>query len=98
LFPHLGALRVPVVAYMSVITTMGVSAAFASGRRLVLFAGASAFIVSDSVLAMDRFVTHFQLAFHVVMITYYLGQFFIVEAIVRRTSPELAPCSAERTE
>lgn len=85
-FPHLGTLAVPVVAYMIVITAMGVSAGFATGPTITLFAGASAFIVSDSMIAVDRFVTHFRYAPYFVMAAYYFGQFYIVEGTLGRRS------------
>jgi uncharacterized membrane protein YhhN len=83
-FPHLGALRVPVVAYMGVITAMGVCAAFATGPHATLFVGAFAFIVSDSIIALDRFVMPFANAPYLVMTTYYLGQFLIVHGVIDR--------------
>lgn len=83
-FPHLGTLGAPVAAYMAVITTMGLAAAFSRGTGIALFAGAFSFIVSDSMLAIDRFVTQFDYAPYAVMITYYFGQFYIVEGVLRR--------------
>lgn len=88
-FPHLGPLRAPVVGYMIVIATMGVSAAFATGKTMTLFAGAFGFIISDSILAIDRFVAPFAYAPHLVMTTYYFGQFFIVAGVLRHTAPHV---------
>ncbi len=84
--PYLGALRAPVVVYMVVIAAMGVSAAFASSSRLTIFVGASAFIVSDSTIAIDKFVAHFPFAPYLVMVTYYFGQFYIVKGVVEQAS------------
>jgi uncharacterized membrane protein YhhN len=91
LFPHLGTLRLPVVVYMIVIATMGACAAFATGARLTLFTGAFAFVISDSTLAADRFVTTFTLAPYLVMVTYYFGQFCIVEGVVGQTTSSGRP-------
>lgn len=90
LFPHLGTLRAPVIVYMLVIAAMGVSASFAAGTTLVLFAGAFAFIVSDSILAIDRFVAHVRHAPYLVMSTYYLGQFCIVAGVIGRHTARVA--------
>jgi uncharacterized membrane protein YhhN len=87
--PRLGPLRAPVAAYMVVIATMGVAAAFTTRAPLTLFAGAFAFIVSDSILAFDRFVAHVRYAPYLVMATYYFGQYFIVEGVIG-TAPRTA--------
>ena len=62
--PHLGHMHGPVVAYIIVITVMvsGASSVLGDPRlaeegRIMLFAGASAFYLSDVFVARDRFVT-----------------------------------------
>jgi uncharacterized membrane protein YhhN len=60
LWPRLGAMRVPVTAYVIVITTMlwGAASTFAAGTAgLVTLAGALLFYVSDLAVARDRFVS-----------------------------------------
>jgi uncharacterized membrane protein YhhN len=54
LWPHLGALRVPVIAYAVAITAMLVYALGVPDRRVQL--GAALFYVSDLAVARDRFV------------------------------------------
>jgi len=54
LWPHLGALRVPVIAYVGAIVAM-VGGALATDNRL-LIAGAVLFFASDLSVARDRFV------------------------------------------
>jgi uncharacterized membrane protein YhhN len=65
-----------VTAYMAVIGAM-VVAAWATGRPLVTL-GASVFMVSDAVLAVDRFVRPWRFGSLVVMVTYHVGQVLIV--------------------
>lgn len=63
LWPRLGDMRVPVIAYVITIVTM-VAAAIAAARvealpednRMLLLAGASLFFVSDLAVARDKFV------------------------------------------
>lgn len=66
LHPHLGDMRIPVYAYMVVITLMVVLAAGATGapgvagagRHYGLLAAAVLFYLSDLFVARDRFVSH----------------------------------------
>lgn len=93
LWPGLGAMRIPVVAYVTVIATMawqalarwrsvgGEAAALAAG-------GAVAFLVSDSALAIRRFRVEFPLATVVVLGTYWLAQWCIARSVARRPGRE----------
>jgi uncharacterized membrane protein YhhN len=73
--------KIPVIIYFSVITTM---AALASFRNLNLvgnkeiFAGAILFVISDAILAYNKFVIPLPFSTLFVMSTYGIGQFFIV--------------------
>ena len=92
--PHLGGLLVPVALYGLV---LGVMAAIAGGLGGVIAVGGALFVVSDSVLALGRFLPGYEFAAHdpVVMSTYLAAQALIALGIVgvlRRTvsSGELA--------
>lgn len=81
--PHLGEFMVPVFVYVAVITTMGIFAALrAQEGKLVLY-GAVSFIISDSLIAVDRFAAGVPAAGYLIMITYYLALFLIVCGCVR---------------
>ncbi|KAB2844175.1 MAG: lysoplasmalogenase [Burkholderiales bacterium] len=56
LWPHLGALRLPVLAYIAVITLM-VSAVIMSDAHPLAVAGSVAFMLSDALLAWAKFVS-----------------------------------------
>jgi sterol desaturase/sphingolipid hydroxylase (fatty acid hydroxylase superfamily)/uncharacterized membrane protein YhhN len=84
LFPHLGAvLRVAVAAYALVIALM---AAQAIGRATVLrdpasvavAVGAGFFMLSDALLAINRFAQPLPMASFAVLATYYVAQVLIV--------------------
>ncbi|MEQ6434687.1 lysoplasmalogenase family protein [Comamonas sp. w2-DMI] len=83
------ALRLPVLAYVGVIATM---AAQAWGRHRVLrnpasllvAAGASLFMLSDSLLAINRFVQPLPWAAVGVLATYYAAQALILHGFLRR--------------
>lgn len=75
--PALGA---AVTAYMVVIAVM-VVAAWATGHPLVALGG-TVFMVSDAVLAMDRFVHQRRFGSLAVMVTYHLGQVLLVVGVL----------------
>jgi len=79
LFPHLGGMKIPVAAYILVITVMGglaiqryVDVGGAAAFRA--FAAAVLFIVSDSLLAVNRFVRPFPWAQAGILSTYFTAQ------------------------
>ena len=97
------ALRLPVAAYVGVIALM---AAQALGRATVLrtpasigvAAGACVFMLSDSVLATNRFVVALPLGQFWVLATYYVAQFLIVRNVVAGAPAPVAdhPSAAQR--
>ena len=78
--PALNALWIPVVIYVSCISTMGLMAALRwglPGYRIVLM-GALLFMVSDSAIAVNAFLTPFAGATLLIMSTYAVAQYLIV--------------------
>jgi uncharacterized membrane protein YhhN len=74
------ALALPVAFYTVVIGAM-VILAFDTGKLLIA-TGAAVFAVSDSILALDRFVRPRPWAPVAVMVTYHLGQALIVAGVL----------------
>lgn len=91
LFPHLGVLKIPVLVYASVLMMMVMMALFRYGRtsstsfRLVL-TGAVFFMISDSVLAINKFYKPIEMGGLLIMTTYILAQYLIVEGIIKHKS------------
>ena len=86
LAPGLGKERVPVAIYVATIAAMGWCAAVRAGSvagasGTLALAGALLFMVSDGVLAVDRFVRRFAAADAVVMTTYYAAQILIALSV-----------------
>lgn len=78
LFPGLGDLKVPVLIYISVILAMGVTATFWQGERnWLLLAGAVIFMLSDSMIAINKFLMPVSWSKYFIMSTYYAGQVMI---------------------
>jgi uncharacterized membrane protein YhhN len=79
--PKAGPFAVPVVAYGLVIGSMAWRAgAWGSGWAIV---GAYVFAFSDSIIAINKFVTPVMGAAPVIMLTYWLGQFLIASSVVQ---------------
>jgi uncharacterized membrane protein YhhN len=86
LAPWLGGLKFPVFVYVAAITVMAWLAAdrfiYAGGTQPFLaFAGAILFLVSDSVLAYDRFVKKVGLAQVIILGTYFPAQILIALSV-----------------
>lgn len=83
----IAALRIYVIAYMAVITLMGWQAFELWNRTrttasLLAAVGALLFVISDSILAIDRFRWKFTLASACILSTYYLGQLLIAWSVI----------------
>lgn len=87
LYPTLGDLRIPVMIYALVITVMAMQALFRFGYTTtksftLLFCGAICFMISDSLLAFNKFLQPIPLASLFIMGTYMLAQYLIVEGVL----------------
>lgn len=87
LFPHLGILKMPVMVYALVLTIMVLQALLRFGltskRSFVLiFVGAIFFMISDSLLAINKFMQPLPMASVLIMATYMAAQFLIVEGAI----------------
>jgi uncharacterized membrane protein YhhN len=88
LYPTLGALKIPVLLYAITIVVMVLNALFRFGRTQsasfwMVFIGAVFFMISDSLIAINRFVTPISSAHLLIMITYIAAQVLIVEGLLR---------------
>lgn len=86
LWPHLGQMKGPVVVYAGVIMVMG----WQAGERwldlgglapLLAAVGAILFMISDSALAINRFVAPFKSAQLLILSTYFTAQWLIAMSI-----------------
>ncbi|MFN8335515.1 MAG: lysoplasmalogenase [Cyclobacteriaceae bacterium] len=90
LFNRLGGMKVPVVVYAAVLTTMVITALFRFGRTNatsfgLVFGGAILFMISDSLIAINKFLEPLSMAGIWVMTTYILAQYLIVTGLSRHT-------------
>lgn len=77
-----GTLFLPVAAYLLIIIVMASSAALGRENHPILIAGALLFIVSDSLIAINRFITPVFLSSLWVMLTYYSAQALLARGIM----------------
>ncbi|MXO05814.1 lysoplasmalogenase [Flavobacterium sp. HBTb2-11-1] len=88
LMPHLGDLEIPVSIYASVISIMllfafnGFLVWEKPGNKLVFF-GAIFFVISDSILAINKFYVPIQKSSFFIMLTYLLAQYLIVVGVLK---------------
>ena len=88
LLPTLGTLKVPVIIYAFVISTMLLFAfngflSWSKPGNKYVFYGALIFVVSDSILAIDKFYTPIQKGSFFIMVTYLVAQYLIVDGILK---------------
>lgn len=88
LYPTLGDLAIPVLIYAGVLTVMVLNALFRFGRTssasfAFVFGGAILFMISDSLLAVNKFLEPVTLSGFWIMLTYIAAQFFIVTGLLK---------------
>ena len=89
LFPYLGELKIPVILYAAVICTMllcslHISRKLPAPSNSYFIAGALLFVLSDSLLAINKFYQPFAFAGTLIMLTYCAAQYYIVMGFIKR--------------
>lgn len=87
--PYLGNMKFPVLFYSFAITLMAITAALRYGKTNTksfawILLGALMFLLSDSILAYNKFVERIEIGDLLIMITYMLAQFLIAIGTVER--------------
>ena len=83
ILPASGELLIPVTAYLIAISSMVLGAAFCNRPWQWLFVGASTFALSDSLIAINKFIQPLPYASVAIMVTYYLAQYMIVSGMIK---------------
>ncbi|MBP0724967.1 lysoplasmalogenase [Bacillus sp. RG28] len=73
----------PVIFYITVISTMVWSAIMTANKWAII--GSVLFMISDSILSWNQFVSSISYSNILIMTTYYLAQFFIAKSILAST-------------
>ncbi len=87
--PNSGALKIPIVLYFLAILGMVLSALGMWHQKKtvsaqMVFLGAVLFMVSDSLIALNKFAISLPLASFFIMLTYILAQYFIIGGLGKR--------------
>lgn len=88
LMPHLGELEIPVTVYASVISIMLLFAfngflVWEKPGNFLVFLGAFFFMISDSILAVNKFYIPIPKSSFFIMLTYLLAQYLIVVGVLK---------------
>jgi len=81
IFPGLGGLIIPVLAYMTVLMMMGIFTLISTKSNRWLVIGGISFIISDSIIGINQFYTSIPNSHLLVMPTYYFAQFCLVKGM-----------------
>jgi uncharacterized membrane protein YhhN len=84
--PHLGQFTVPVFAYLVVIGLMGLTATQSKMPLKWSVFGALMFILSDAFIAINRFLHPLPLESYLIMTSYYLAQWMIVQGVLNKSN------------
>lgn len=93
LYPHLGDLRLPVIVYAGVLMFMVLNALFrfqktSASSFWMVSAGAVLFMISDSILAVNKFLQPVTYAGVWIMSSYLAGQFLIIKGVIRHQTQD----------
>ena len=80
----LGELFIPVLIYMSVLLGMAIATLVSKNTNSWLILGGLSFVLSDSLLGIDKFYSPIPYATLFIMISYYFAQYALVRGYYRR--------------
>lgn len=88
LMPDLADMKIPVIIYACIISVMlyfSLNIPFRVSQKIrrFFFIGALCFVMSDSLLAINKFYHSFPAADLLIMLTYCVAQYFIVKGFIR---------------
>jgi len=91
LYPHLADLKIPVMVYAAVICTMLICSMHVflkvkQPANWYFLSGALLFVISDSLLAINKFYQPFSYAAIFIMLTYCAAQYFIVNGFIKQNA------------
>ena len=86
-----GDIFIPVAVYMSAITLMGLGAALHRAPSSLIFIGALLFVLSDSMIGINRFVTPLPGSRYAIMLTYYGSQILMLWGVMRAQQTKVLP-------
>jgi len=86
--PGLGKLFLPVLIYMSVLLFMGIFTLISKKSNHWLVVGGLCFVISDSIIGINKFYSPIAYSHFFIMMTYYFAQYALVKGIFYRRMPK----------
>ncbi|WP_169544648.1 lysoplasmalogenase [Sneathiella aquimaris] len=86
LWAHLGNLKAPVSIYVTVIALMTLSAIYSHLPAKLLVSGAFLFMISDAMIAINKFLMPIPMAGTYIWVTYFTAQLLITLAVIKGTT------------
>jgi uncharacterized membrane protein YhhN len=84
IIPQSGEMKIPIVIYMLALSAMAISAIAASRPFDKLILGAALFVISDALIAINKFVFALPLQNYLIMSSYYMAQFLLITSVSKR--------------
>ncbi len=79
---HLGALFIPVLGYMSILLLMALATVFSEKSNIWLIVGGISFVISDSLIGINKFYLPILHNHILVMISYYFAQYALLKGFI----------------
>ena len=83
MLPGLGGFLLPVLVYVTVLVAMVIAASLVERKPGLLLAGAALFLIADSLIGLNRFVTSLTVAEPIIVAIYTSGQLMILVGALR---------------
>jgi uncharacterized membrane protein YhhN len=83
ILPNTGELLLPVAVYLTAIAAMAAGASLHGSTQASIFCGALLFVLSDALIAINKFLWPFTASHLAIMTTYYAAQALIVWGVMR---------------
>lgn len=79
----LGEMLIPVIAYMTILLVMALATVLSNKANSWLIIGGISFVLSDSLIGVDKFYMTIEHSHFFIMITYYLAQFSLLKGLIK---------------
>lgn len=81
--PNLKAFFLPVLIYVLVLLAMASSALLSKHSNIWMILGGTSFLISDSLIGIEKFYSDFAASHFFIMVTYYFAQFALVKGYLK---------------
>ncbi len=83
LLPNLGVLFYPVIGYMFILIFMAFASFFSIKSNIWYVLGGISFVISDSILGVNKFYIQFDASHILIMVSYYFAQYSLLKGCLK---------------